>query len=329
MPAPNFTSTNPDSAMADAKNNAGVGTSTNPIFPSNLTSYPDYMQLFFYSYKRNDPLKQNTANHVGTISLPLPLNGLQDTYQTIYNKIDGGILGGIMNVGDNIINDIKGGDWGGALSAGGSAGADVIKNSGLIFSTTILETINSFLNERIGVNNLLDLDTGSNLISQALGKTVNPNPSLTFAGVQLKKHQWTWKLTARNSDESSAIENIIYLLKKNALPARENNTSNFILNYPSIVDVYFSNPNHKLIETSDQGMVIEELRIDFEPDGNAMFFKGGQPVSVIIELGLNERSIMTSDKLQKPVSISNQVSQTTTGTGTNVVTGGSTATSAM
>jgi len=253
-------------AVVAASRNATAGATTGLTFPKDIGLDQIFLQVF--KYTRNDPFSNaNRGNSVASIALPMPLQ-LVDETSTQYNKDALGLIGGLFNPDQP--NPMLGGGWLGKI-VGGVEGA--------IYGAVTGANIGG---------------TGP-LIKQFLKKTLNPNLSLTFHGVDLRSHLFSWNLIPDSPDEAAEIRKIIHTLKFYMLPSTGG--SNFIIDFPYIFDITFPNHQDKLVQISDQGTFCDSLKVDYAPAGQSSFFVNGEPVQVNISANFVERAIITRDNV--------------------------------
>jgi hypothetical protein len=181
----------------------------------------------------------------------------------------GAAIGGLLSPGKNLASKIAGA----ALEYGRNA------------LTTAAGIAGDAISPGLGAQ-------AQNATNQGLGVATNPNMSLTFNGVDLRNHNFTWRLIAKSIQESLEIENIINTLKLNALP-RKIVGAGFTLSYPAIAMLSFFPTN--LIKISDLGCFITSINVKYDGDGYPVFFKGEKPVIVDLSISFRERAILTSD----------------------------------
>lgn len=247
---------------------------------------------------------------------------------------------------DNISLNVGGKEIGtlGALTAGA---ANTIMNNGLGQST--LNAISSLRNQASqfgadAANNsaeslLADAASGANFlirsglgsilpqisqgIEAALGEAVNPHQTLTFDGVVLKQHTFTFEFAPTSDKESKYIAQAIHTMKKNSLPKYANplragdnlinntgdsgqalsdigfNSSNSalgrgLLKYPSIVQPRFVAGIDDAFFYKMKPCMISNITVDYTPQGNALL-RGGRPAFITLTITLVEQAIHTQD----------------------------------
>jgi len=294
---------------ATVMNNSSLKTKAGLVFPSDLQStYQDFMAISAFKYSRDaagdkPALTPGGGNGIGTVFLPMPTGGLSDSYKINYKTDALGVIGGFAK-------DISGNDPSQWIKQVGAAGNRAMNGPGagdlaLIgaqeTAATALNAGGNYISKAFagkGGPNLGGLaDQITSVGSQALGKSQNPNLSLTFNGMDLKSHQFIWKLVAKNRQESQNITQIMNFFKSHALPAK---SSDFAFNYPDIFKISFhGQQNPSLILFSTQGMFLTSVDFKYDNEGHPAFFAGtGDPVSVIMSLSFQERIVLTREDIK-------------------------------
>ena len=239
-------------------------------FPRDGSIDNQQTMISLYKYERFSPRSFPQNVNPRNIFLPLPMSGIEDNIALQYEDTPlGSAIGGLAGPEKNIASKLGGAAVGlgtyAATSAAGIVGDAILPGLG---------------------------DKAKAGVGQTAGQALNPNMSLTFNGVDLRTHNFTWRLIAKSVEESLAIENIINTLKLNALPKKTVGTS-FTLSYPSIAQLSFFPTN--LIKISELGCFITSINVKYDGDGYPVFFKMEKPVIVDLSISFRERAILTSD----------------------------------
>lgn len=128
-----------------------------------------------------------------------------------------------------------------------------------------------------------------------LGNVINPNLAAIFEGPQLKDHQFTWRLAARNKDESEQIAHIIGVFKRAALPKRD---GTFFLKFPSECFVEFvvaNKSNSRPWIYPIRPCVITQVAINYSPDKPTFFVDTKEPTIIELTVQLRETTYYTKD----------------------------------
>lgn len=127
------------------------------------------------------------------------------------------------------------------------------------------------------------------------GATVNPKLALSFEGVDLKSHSFDWNFMVRSPGESDDLRNIQNAIKRNIHPSYSDGIGikRAMLNYPSVVDVFFSGLDGDYFVKFKTCMV-QSFSMNFTPSGLAIL-EGGKPAAAQMTLQLIETDIHTSE----------------------------------
>jgi hypothetical protein len=264
--------------MPNAENkidDARKKTQSTPLrFPRDGSIENQSTMITLTEYKRGNPKEPPQLINFTSIFLPLPVSGLEDNISLQYQDVPlGAAIGGLLSPGKNLASKIAGA----ALEYGRNA------------LTTAAGIAGDAISPGLGAQ-------AQNATNQGLGVATNPNMSLTFNGVDLRNHNFTWRLIAKSIQESLEIENIINTLKLNALP-RKIVGAGFTLSYPAIAMLSFFPTN--LIKISELGCFILSITVKYDGDGYPVFFKGEKPVIVDLSISFRERAILTADDYDK------------------------------
>jgi hypothetical protein len=216
-----------------------------------------------------------------SIALPLPGTGITDKAGIKYNESELGLLGGAAIGGAGGIQ--KAVD---TLKEGGEVGMP----SGLAAAKTFFEAggagARSLLKQVDGLGGAADL---------AFGNTINPHVVLLFQNIQLKTFNFTWKLSPRNQAESKVLKKLINRLQAHSHPEQKSdgNTSNFFLNYPDQVDLFYLGVNDNLHYF--KRAAITSLEVNYQTEGTILFAGTGAPGAVELTLGFQETEIWTKE----------------------------------
>ena len=232
-------------------------------FPSDLGSQAHFMMFQFTEYKF--ATSGATFSTQGSIALPIP-NNLKDNTSVNYETpsltdIAFNAVGKGIGTAASILSSRaqKAGEVAqqSALGALGSGIADVVKSS-------------------------------APALSAISGIQINPYQTVLFKHPNFKTHSFSWKLIPRDQAESVSLKNMITTFKKNMLPSRLINGSNFLFRYPNIVKpVLF--PSEEYLY-SFKPCVIKSFNANYASAGVPAFYKNpsSAPVAVDISIELME-----------------------------------------
>jgi hypothetical protein len=237
-------------------------------FPTNLS---DSTGLRTNAFER-DPMAEMAANKINSF-----LNGGGDT--TV-----GNIGGMAQGAGAGVAAML------GANSAGGMMGAaqGLVKN---IMGTDVKDVASAatyFLRDKLPGQMASSIDL-------VTGQTLNPRETMSFEGVDLRSHSFSWDLYPSNQDESDRIRKITRMIKRNSLPEVKSIASipKAFLNYPATVDLYLIGVNTEYFIKYKTAMVTS-FNVDYGPGNGVTIMKGGKPGGVNLQLGVTELEIETA-----------------------------------
>lgn len=262
------------------------------MFPNDLVSENShearqfYITFQFMEYQRRSIFNQPFLNAQGGIRLPIP-NQLVDTTAVTFDKesSDATTGAGIEQAlkGRNTLGGSS--DMKGVLSslAGGALGAA----GGKAF-----EAVKATASNAVGASAV-------NQGMQLMGLAANPFLTVLFKQPNFKQHQFSWKLTPNNQEESNTIRDIILTFKSNMLPAMAPSAGGTLLKYPNMVIISLS-PNQDYLYKF-KPCVIESMSVNYAGAGQPSFFKRTDaPTDVIISLNLLEIEYWLKEDIESP-----------------------------
>jgi hypothetical protein len=257
------------------------------------------------------PERGVSAGPSSTIVFPLPKQIVDNLSVNVGGKelgTSGAILGSLAReadggkqVGQRVINTLTNAKdalekTGGALY-GGEGAANTIQAalSGANFlSRSALSSI---------------LPTIGQGIEASLGEAVNPHQTLTFDGVTLKQHTFTWDFAPTDDKESKYIATALHRMKGFSLPRYKSLTGNQVggddafvgdvmtrglLKYPKLCYVEFiSGGMDDAFFFRMKPCMVSNISIDYTPQGNALL-RGGRPAFITVSMTLVEQMIHTA-----------------------------------
>lgn len=263
-----------NNALSQSKRGVGLGLrGSNSIelpFPKQLT---DTMSMIFSDMQQNpliEGLALKLADSIGagnaTLSdIPAQLQSL------------GAQIGAAMAGGGDVNAAIK--SMGTAIASLGTADA----------ANASMYLLRKYIPDAIG---------GS--INLALGQTLNPRETLSFQGVELKTHTFSWDLYPSSARDSAKIQDIINILKQNTLPITSDlgngglSIKQAFLEYPSVCKVFLVGVDNSYFMKFKPAMV-KSVTIDYAAGGTMAIMKGGKPGGVTIQMTLQELQIETAN----------------------------------
>jgi hypothetical protein len=270
-------------------------------FPKDLGAHSMLLVFKSYSYQKpgtralnkvtNETFSSQNLKGTQTILLPLPQN-IQDNFQVRVNRFDQGIAGEAIAAAANNIagqGDISVNGLVGALAAAmPSLNTDAIKNMDFGSLSRDAAFLGRRTIDKIAPEATKNLDAG-------FGSTINPKAALYFEGVEMKTHTFNWNLAPTSFEESDTLKDIGNLIKRNILPSYGSvgPVNRLLLNYPSIVDIFFLGIEQSYF-VHFKSCMVQQFNVDFSPQGLA-FVKGGKPALVNMSMNVIETDIHTSE----------------------------------
>ncbi len=232
----------------------------------------------------------------GTIRLPMP-SSLQTDYNPEYSTPSLGSAAGMaLKPSDQAIygNNSMGGKMLEGNSLTGLAGGLATAGGGLV---------GAGLNSAVGAVNQVGGAIGAEGLAGALlkvagGVAQNPHKIVLFTGVNFRDHQFSWKLSPKNREESDAIKTIIDMFVYYSHP--EYVAGGLFFKYPEFFEIKFRHPEYlfKL-----QPSVCTDVRINYHGSNYPAYIRDsdgyGAPAPADVELSLTfkETEIVTKQTL--------------------------------
>jgi hypothetical protein len=146
----------------------------------------------------------------------------------------------------------------------------------------------------------LALSKGPNAaaMSAATGLAANPKKEQVFKGVDFRKFTFDYQFFPRDEKEAQNVLNIIQEFKYHMHPEFKD-SNNFIYIYPSEFDVmYYQNGEENLNLHRHTSCVLEELNVNYTPNGSFTTFPNGMPTQINVTMGFRELALLTKDKIK-------------------------------
>lgn len=264
-------------------------------YPSTPGTHNIVLHFRDYSYEGTDGnvSARAGADSVASVVLPIPSN-IEDSYGIQINQFElgaGGALAADALTGNlnNVMSDLGGllSNTGEGLSASGAL--STIKAAGAFAGRNALDAL--------GIGGL------SAAVDVTSGTAVNPHVALRFEGVNLKNHEFTWTLSPKNEDEARTIRDMINFIRSKILPTYNTSqdgqsaVSRALLNYPSVVDIYFVGADQSYLYYFKPAMV-SNFKTNYSPNGLA-FNRGGKPAVIQMSMSLTEARIHTASDVNQ------------------------------
>ena len=136
-----------------------------------------------------------------------------------------------------------------------------------------------------------------NLLARTTGNILNPNLELLFKAPTLRTFNFTFKMSARNSDEADEIIRILRFFKQGSRPQRSQ--SNLYLKSPHTFKVKYLHRAAGAEEHQYIGKVKEcactSVAVNYTPDGQYATYTDGKLVSYALTLGFKELEPVFND----------------------------------
>jgi hypothetical protein len=219
--------------------------------------------------------RDSNRKGIGYVVLPIP-SGISDTNSVSWN---GGDLDAAKAFAANVaLTGITKG-LGAAADKVGEGAQAISENSGEV--ATGLAGL--FGAAAVGT------DAGS-LLSRTQGVVLNPNMELLFQGPTLRPFNFTFKMSARNSDEARQIISIIRFFKQGMSPQKS--ASNLFLKAPHTFRVQYlhlgtNGKVHPYIGKIKE-CALQSCTVNYTPEGQYATFRDGVLVSYEMTLQLQE-----------------------------------------
>jgi hypothetical protein len=250
-----------------------------------------WIKLSLRQYNRKSAQDTTTPGNFHTIiKLPLPstiLDAISITYQDLSLGMFGGrVLEGINDAMDTYKS--AGGSF--ANKAGATAGSVYKSMTSLLADEQFAYAVGRRLLQGTQFGSAADLLTGT---------IPNPHMAVTFQGVNLKKHSFTWRLSPDSLSESHQLEKIIKQLQAASLPGTEGNNA-LLLTFPDTVMVEMQPSNLMTFKPC----AIDSISVNYAPNGVPSFFRGldnsdgsfdRYPTDIELTLTLRELDMHTAD----------------------------------
>jgi len=137
--------------------------------------------------------------------------------------------------------------------------------------------------------------TAIKAIAAEVGVAKNPHRIVLFSGVNFREHQFQYRLSPKNREESYAIRDLIYNFKKYMLPNFGRTGYRTYMDYPEIFEIAFRNREF-LFEI--QPSVLKSFTVNYHPLGYPAYIRDDTtiaPVEVDINMTFQEIELFTRD----------------------------------
>ena len=133
---------------------------------------------------------------------------------------------------------------------------------------------------------------------------VNPRIEFLYQATAPREFSYTFKMNARDADESAIIYNIVQAFKQWSHASVKKGTSGNILRYPGEFEIeYMSYGQTNDYLNNIANCVLTGMSVDYGTDGNFQAFyhqgSGSPPVTVTMSLNFKETDMLTSEMISK------------------------------
>ena len=301
-------------------------------FPVNLDETGHYVQFTAFDRKRSDVLdsargsltvgnKLPVEQIKATFFLPMPAN-LGTAYNADYQNEDLGLLGAFIadnagtvidaatgalaSVGSAITSAVDG-QGGAAIDALSSGFSGILKAGGKLASNIKTEIGDpQGAGAKAAVGAVLASQGGGTakaILAKERGQAVNPHRVVLFQGVQFREHQFSYRLSPKNADETRIIASLIQGLKFYMLPryggeGKGKFVGRAFLDYPQIFQIKFKNDTHlfKLLPS-----VLKSINVQYHPMGYPAYIRTENdvaPVEIEIQMTFQEIQMFTKESVE-------------------------------
>lgn len=290
--------TTTDQTTDDPTNQPSDGSAGGLEFPSDIHVIDHWVKFSSFEYSRENRTAQpNQLPYKHHIVLPVPPN-LTTGYNAQY---DNEALGFVGNVASRF----------------GASARDAVTR-GLNNDTTVTKKFIDSLKgkKELGVKHILDeaggaavaagLDSfgafGSGL-QQGAGVARNPHLAVLYKGTQFREHEFVYKFSPRNYQESEVLREIIFVFKEAMAPEFPEGSENYLFEYPDEWEITFryggghGNPGG-LFDIGPS--VLTDFNISYHGQGVPSYFRGSKmPSEIDISLKFRETNIITKKDIQE------------------------------
>ena len=219
--------------------------------------------------------RDSNRKGIGHVVLPIP-SGISDTNSVSWN---GGDLDAAKAFAANVALT--------GITKGVSAAADKLGEGATAISQNSGE-VGTGLAGLFGAA-AVGTDAGS-LLSRTQGAVLNPNMELLFQGPTLRPFNFTFKMSARSSDEAKQIISIIRFFKQGMSPQKS--ASNLFLKAPHTFRVQYlhlgaNGKDHPYIGKIKE-CALQSFTVSYTPEGQYATFRDGVLVSYEMTMQLQE-----------------------------------------
>ena len=140
--------------------------------------------------------------------------------------------------------------------------------------------------------------TGQQILQRSTGAVFNPNMELLFQGPSLRPFNFTYKMSARSSEEADMIIKIIRFFKQGMAPQRT--SSNLFLKTPHTFKLEYvqNGATHKYLNKFKE-CALQSLSVEYAPEGTYATFSDGKMVSYQLSFTFQEIEPVFNDEYEE------------------------------
>lgn len=148
-----------------------------------------------------------------------------------------------------------------------------------------------------GANLALTKLPNAGAVSAALGIAANPKKEQTFQGVEFRKFTFDYQFFPRDAGEAQNVLNIIHQFKLHMHPEFKSDL-NYVWIYPSEFDItYYTNGQENLSIHKHTSCVLENMSVNYTPNGSFSVFANGMPTQINITLEFKELQLASKETI--------------------------------
>ena len=217
-----------------------------------------------------DRTKDAPQNVIGRVFLPIP-SGITDTTGASWGE---GEMSPVQIALAQVAMEGIGGGFEAAAGAVKDVAGKIAGNSAEV--KTALQ--NTIAGEAAGVQGLLTRTTGA---------VLNPNLELLFQKPTLRPFDFTFKMSARSSEEADQIIKIIRFFKQGMAPIRS--ASNLFIKSPHTFQIRYihDDKDHPFLNRFKE-CALKNMTVNYTPEGNYATFRDGKMISYQITMSFQE-----------------------------------------
>ena len=255
------------------------------IFPRNVDELQHFIQFTGIQYTRGSRKDRGTRHSLGVVTMPIPktLNvGFGATWST---STELGAIGNVIASKSENYRDLFGVGGEFSLDRAMQVESD-ISDAGI--TDAIVGNIKHNVAKALSV---LGPKVGEGM-SIGLGETQNPHLACMFEGVNFRAHSFSYQFVAKNSEESAELQRIVDFFSVCMHP--DLYAKGHVFDYPYEFLISFDKDTKNRLYTF-MPSILTKMDVSYNgvPGIPIFFEQTGAPVSVDINLGFTETSILT------------------------------------